>query len=154
MCVSEDPVLKPGGSVPKEDDASPTYPVDWRIRIVTHLTQDVAPAYPGGPSHKAGALVVQSTPGKDAKGQAMGFATPSAVGLALSLAIRASEEAAGLRTALNRTRSVSPFGESASVTMESIPDLYDFFERCMTSVTFSFQALEGYCNEVISYKAP
>ena len=121
---------------------------------MTHLTQDVAPAYPGGPAHKAGALVVQSTPGKGAKGQPMGFATPSAVGLALSLAIRASEEAAGLRAALNRTRSVSPFGESASVTMESIPDLYDFFERCMTSVTFSFQALEGYCNEVISYKAP
>ena len=146
--------VEPENSVPEENGEPVTYPVDWRVRIVTHLTKDVPSAYEGGPSHKAGALVVQSTPGKDAKGNRMGFATPSAVALALNLAIKAPEQALTLRADINESRAVSPFGPSTNVTLETTAELYDYFEHCMTSVTFSFQALEAYCNETISYKAP
>jgi len=72
----------------------------------------------------------------------------------LGLAIKASEQAAALRAAINESRSVSPFGPSTNVTLDTIAELYDYFEHCMTAVTFSFQALEAYCNEVILYKAP
>ena len=154
MSPSDNNSLSPEESAPQQNNGSNPYPVDWRIRIVTHLTKDVPAAYDGGPSHKAGALVVQSTPGKDAQGRHMGFATPSPVGLALSLAIKASEQAAALRAAINESRSVSPFGPSTNVTLDTIAELYDYFEHCMTAVTFSFQALEAYCNEVILYKAP
>ena len=34
---------------------------DWRIALATRLVKDVPAAYPGGPSHKAGAPVYVSS---------------------------------------------------------------------------------------------
>jgi hypothetical protein len=129
-------------------EASP----DWRIRAVTHLAADVPAAYPGGPSHKAGALVVQATAARDVRGNNIGFTTPSAVALALNLAMRASDQAQLRRAEVRESVAVSPFGSGTSVTHETTAALYDYFEHCMTALTFSFQALEAYCNEVISDK--
>lgn len=128
------------------DDAA----IDWRTRSATHLTKDVPAAYPGGPSHKAGSLVVQATAGSDAKGRNVGFTTPSAVALALSLAMKAANQARELQKQIKHSEVVSPFGPGTSVTYESTTALFDYFEECMTVLAFSFQALEAHCNETIS----
>jgi hypothetical protein len=39
-----------------------------------------------------------------------------------------------------------------SVSAVSTGVLFDYFEQCMVAVTFSFQALEAYCNYVIARK--
>jgi hypothetical protein len=135
-----------------EIDSYEVNPIDWRVRVLTRLASDFPSAYPGGPSHRAGALVVQETPGRDATGKNVGFITPSAIALALSLAMKAAENARILRQQVEESEVVSPFGPSSSVTPESTPALYDYLEQCMTAVTFSFQALEAYCNETISDK--
>src|SRR5918998_2598469 len=101
------------------EQASDRYPVDWRTRAATHTTSDIPEAYPGGPSHNAGALVVQVTPGRDAKGRNIGFTTPSAVALALSVAMKAAYEARELQGQIVESAVVSPFGPSTSVTHES-----------------------------------
>lgn len=124
--------------------------VDWRIRTVTRLAKDVSSAYPGGPSHKAGALVTQQSVAKDAEGHLAGFSSPSTVALALSLAVKAAHSARKLHKDLQYTQVPSPWGELKSVKSESLPLLYDYLEECMAALTFSFQALEAFANENIS----
>lgn len=34
--------------------------------------------------------------------------------------------------------------------LENLPHLYDYFQSCMIAITFSFQALEAFCNETIT----
>src|SRR5688500_18380102 len=121
-------VADPGQSKSSDEHEVVVDPSDWRIRIATPLTSDVPAAYPGGPSHSAGALVVQSTAGKDSRGRSIGFTTPSAVALALSLAIKAVDQSRVLRTRVEASEIVSPFGPSTSVTHESTGALYDYFE--------------------------
>jgi hypothetical protein len=82
----------------------------------------------------------------------MGFATPSAISLALSLAMKAAERAHELQDQIEMSNDIAPWGPGKSVTQESTAALYDYLEECMTVLTFSFQALEAFCNEVISYK--
>ncbi len=135
-----------------DESASGGGSADWRLRTTSRLAQDVPAAYPGGPSHKAGALVVQFTAGRDAKGRNVGFSTPSAVALALSIAMKAAHEGRRLHKEIEHSESVSPFGSGTSVTEASIAALFDYFEQCMTVLAFSFQALEAYCNDTISTK--
>lgn len=127
-------------------------PGDWRIRVAVQIAKDVPPAYPGGPSHKAGSGGYQHTTVIDPSGQVSGFTTPSAIALALSIAMKAEVEARELRAGLGFSDAVSPWGTSHGVHFESNAALYDYFERCMVIVAFSFQALEAYCNEVIAEK--
>lgn len=143
------------GAAPDEREDNPTLgneSVDWRIRTVTQLAKDVPAAYPGGPSHRAGALVLQATSGRDAKGENVGFTTPSAVALSLSLAMKSADLARELLTHIEYSESVSPFGQTQSVTHRTTPFLFDYFEQCMSVLAFSFQALEGFCNETIEAK--
>jgi hypothetical protein len=49
---------------------------DWRLRLATTLAADVPAAYPGGPSHKAGAPVYQSSMIATEEQSIIGFATP------------------------------------------------------------------------------
>jgi hypothetical protein len=72
------------------------------------------------------------------------------VALALSLAMKAADRARTLQQQLDESEVISPSGSRTSITQGSTPALYDFLEECMTVVTFSFQALEAYCNETIS----
>ena len=109
-------------------------------------------AYPGGPSHNAGALVFTETSGKDAKGRFVGFTTPSAIALALDLALKAVDRARELQNQLDSSEVVTPFGPGTSVTYASTSTLYDYVQQCMTVLAFSFQALEAFCNETISAK--
>lgn len=135
------------------ESASVDGSVDWRTRAWTHLVKGVPAAYPGGPSHRAGSRVMQATVTKDAKGRNVGFTTPSAVALSLSIALKAADYGRTLHKQIEHSEGVSPFGPGTSVTEESIAALFDYFEQCMTILAFSFQAIEAYCNETISAKA-
>lgn len=66
---------------------------DWRIAAVARLAQDLPAAFPGGPSHKAGAPVYQTELVPTSKGEPLGFLTPSATAMALSIALGASRSA-------------------------------------------------------------
>jgi hypothetical protein len=122
---------------------------DWRIALATRLAQDLPPAYPGGPAHKAGTPVYQSSLVQTQQGDLVGFTTPSAVAMAMNLAIRASREAARVHTTIAFRTVATPHGAGRGVEQASIPVLYDFFEQCMLSAVFSFQSLEAFCNQVI-----
>jgi len=122
---------------------------DWRIAAVTRLAQDLPAAYPGGPSHKSGTAVYQASLVKTKQGELISFTTPSAVALALNLAIRASQEAARLYSDISYREVLTPDGMGRSVEGATSHVLYDFFEQCMLSAVFSFQALEAFCNQII-----
>jgi hypothetical protein len=123
---------------------------DWRIAVVTTLTSDVPPAYPGGPSHKAGAPAYVASMAPDPEHNAIGFVTPSPTAMALNAAIKSAVNAVDLRRTLALTDTVTPIGSGKNVANENLPHLYDFFENCMTSVICSFQALEMFSNELIA----
>jgi hypothetical protein len=123
---------------------------DWRIAGVVTLAKDMAAAYPGGPSHKAGRPMYQLTLTKDSSGTPIGFTTPSPVALALSIAITAASRAVALRETVAFRDVITPSGPGKSVAHENLPHLYDYFECCMVTVAFSFQALEVFCNETIA----
>jgi len=135
-----------------EEHAADGDAVDWRVRVVSRLGNDLPGTAEGAPPHKAGALIVQSTPGRDAKGRNVGFITPSAIALALDLAIKGAGRARELQAQLDQSEVVTPFGPGTSITHESTPFLYDYLQQCMTVLAFSFQALEAFCNETISAK--
>lgn len=141
------------GQASQSDEESPKgVAVDWRVRVVSHLAKDVPGTAAGAPPHKAGALVVQSTPGRDAKGRSVSFMTPSAIALALDLAIKSAERARTLQAQLEHSETISPFGRIKSITHASTPALYEYLQHCMTALAFSFQALEAFSNETISAK--
>ncbi len=123
---------------------------DWRHWATATLASDVPPAFPGGPSHKAGARIYFATLTKDRFGRIIAFAMPSPTALALSISIRAARAAEQLRSELKFEKGFSPFGPSQSVPNDAIPQLYDFFEHCMQAVTFALNALEIFCNQTIA----
>ena len=45
---------------------------------------------------------------------------------------------------------LTPNGTGKSVSFKDTVTLCDYFEQCMIAVTFSFQALETFCNHVIA----
>lgn len=125
--------------------------LDWRIKAMSRLTADVPAAYPGGPSHKAGAPVFLTTSVRDERGIPIGFVTPNPVSLALHTAIISALEAVRLRRTIAFQDTATPWGSGKDVVLENLPHLYDFFERCMIAVTFSMQALDTFCNFAFSY---
>jgi hypothetical protein len=123
---------------------------DWRIQAVTTLAQDVSPAYPGGPSHKAGTPVYLSSIVIHPQHNMLGFITPSATSLALSASLKSASAAQSLRAVLVLKKTVTPWGEGRSVSNENLPHFYDFLEHCMITVITAYQSLEMFCNDVIS----
>lgn len=123
---------------------------DWRIEASAEITTGVPPTFPGGPSFKPGDTVQLVTVSKNADGKLIGFIAPSATALALSIATRAAKCAMNIRNRLEYRASISPMGTVQMVDSKESSGLFDFFEHCMISVTFSFQAIEVFCNHTIS----
>lgn len=131
--------------VDKEGDVG-----DWRIAVVARLAKAVPAAGPGAPAHPEGTPVYQSSYVKAAPGEIFAFTTPSAVAMALNVAREASAQAAKLGAIIRYDKVTTPDGVGKSASQESLPLLYGFFEQCMVSAIFSFQAVEAFCNQVIS----
>lgn len=123
---------------------------DWRIAAATRLNQDLAAAYPGGPSHKAGTPVYQTELIQTSAGEHVGFLTPSATAMAFSIALTASRSAQLLHQTLTYDKVITPEGQGKSVSYNRIGELFNYFEQCMIASTFSFQAIEVYANHTIS----
>lgn len=119
---------------------------DWRIAAVGKLAKDLPAAYPGGPSHKAGAAVYQSNFEKHPEFGYLGFITPNPSALSLHMAFKAAARAKRIQKTIAYSDAVSPEGKSKQVVNENHTHLYDFFEECMGSITFSYQAIEVYAN--------
>lgn len=120
--------------------------VDWRVGWASALAKPVPAAYPGGPSHKAGAVVFTSTFAWDLNGEKLFFTAPSPVALSMNVAIRGARRAESLRATLAYVKSVSPDGMANSVAQPNTPHLFDMFEAYMTTTTFSLLAVEAFCN--------
>lgn len=122
---------------------------DWRVQAVTTLAKDLPPAYLGGPSHKAGTPVHLLTATRQADGSLVSFVTPSPSAMALDLAMQSVVRANYLKPAIKFTGVIEPRGSGYNVQPNDLPKLYDYFESCMSVVTFSFQAIEAFSNEYI-----
>jgi hypothetical protein len=126
---------------------------DWRIAAAARLAKDLPGAFPGGPSHRAGTPVYQTELVQTKTGEYLGFLTPSATAMAFSIALAASRKAKGLFDAVTYDRVLTPHGPAKSISNARTGELFDFFEQCMISATFSFQALEVYANHTIARHA-
>lgn len=122
---------------------------DWRIAAASRLAEDLPASFPGGPSHKAGATVYQSSLVETESGEHIGFLTPSATAMAFNIAIQASEKAMQLYSLLEYDEVLTPNGSGKSISNDKSKELYDFFEQCMIVASFSYQALETFCNHTI-----
>jgi hypothetical protein len=120
---------------------------DWRLGAVTRLASDLPAAYPGGPSHKAGATValVMRASGREHKN--FFFPTPNSAALAFDEAFRAAERAAESWEQIEMRQVVTP--EGPGVAVMNAPVLWNFFTGCVASVAFSFQAIETFSNQTI-----
>ena len=123
---------------------------DWRIEAVTRIAQDVPPAFPGGPSFKTGDRLYLTTLTRTSKNELIGFTTPNASSLAMNVAFSAAKLAVELKAQFSYKSGPSPFGTSSSVASDQNDLLFSFFESSLVAVTFSFQALEAFCNYSIS----
>ncbi|WP_372810185.1 hypothetical protein [Pseudoalteromonas nigrifaciens] len=123
---------------------------DWRIAAVTTITADVPAAYPGGPSHKAGTPLYQSSLVQTEDKQNIGFTLPSSTAMALNIAINAAKNAKEYKDKIEYGNVATPEGAGLAVKHESDEDLFNYFEQCMIAVTFSYQAIEVFCNHTIA----
>lgn len=131
---------------------------DWRIRAVTRLAKRSVPRE--GHAYEAGSSVTLATVTEVGEGQVLSFTTPSPPALALSVAIRAAHSAKELRKKVAFTEKVESYPishdksklEQLITLITNDTSLYDFFEECMVTLIFSFQALETFSNTIIAEK--
>jgi hypothetical protein len=122
--------------------------VDWRVWKAAQVAADTAPLYPGGPAAKTDDHIYVVTALEDSPLGAFSFITPSPTSLALSVAIAAAREAARIRGTVQLERATQP-GQSAWLSTAQLRNLYSYFEQCMAAVTFSYQAIEAWSNQVV-----
>jgi hypothetical protein len=125
--------------------------VDCRVLGATTLAKPVPAAYPGGPSHEAGTPVYVSAIAPTDNGE-ISFIAPSLSALCISLAIRGMRRAKALKPTVVYQSIVSPRGTATGVANRNTPHLFDMFEACMLTATFSFAALEAFSNYFIAAK--
>jgi hypothetical protein len=120
---------------------------DWRLAKVARVAGDQV--LPGGTPVKDGTVLWQVTVTKDAQHGRVNFPTPSPAALALSISIAAAHSAGAHR---NRVRySARMVDGSLSTESADVSPLFAYFEQCMVAVTFAYQSLEAYSNQVISH---
>lgn len=122
--------------------------VDWRVWKSAVVATDGPPLYPGGQAPKVGDRLYVVTTLKESPLGAFTFITPSPTSLALGVAIAAAQSAVRIRSAIKLEPSTQP-GQPEWLSTASLRDLYSCFEQCMVAVTFSYQAMEAWSNQVI-----
>jgi len=123
---------------------------DWRFYAATRVAADVPPAYPGGPSHKAGSAIVLVTSVSIPNHPSLSFMTPSATALALDAAFNSGITAAALWPQINFKAVVTPDGPGTAIATNDAPLLFDFLSASMVAAVSSFQAIEAFANETIA----
>lgn len=118
---------------------------DWRLEAVRKVKGDHV--FPGGPV-KDGTLLWKSTWTKEPIHGEVTFPTPHPVALALSVALNAALQARLLRGEVNFPKRMAGGGRGAEG--EHVPPLFSYFEQCMVTAVFAFQALELWANHSIA----
>lgn len=115
---------------------------DWRTNMVARVDGDQG-------HYKDNDIVRQVVSATGPTGIRFGYAVPSAVALSLNIAETAAQTAETLKLKIH-WQPTNAGGETAfTVTTDGLPPLYDFFEQCMLSAVFSYQAVEAFANYVI-----
>lgn len=125
---------------------------DWRIAAAAPLAAALPAAYPGGPSFKAGSRFLLSCSGAAGPLGVVSFVAPSPVALAMNIAYSAAQQAEALKRSFKYMEAPSPTGPVRHIT--STTELFDYIERSMVAVFFSYQAIEAFCNEEILRISP
>lgn len=120
---------------------------DWRIYGVTTLSQDIPSTGLGSPEHKAGTPVYPATMA-EWNSTIIYFGTPSTIKLIFNSALTASIDALIAKEKID----FIPHGNGWMVPPEKFIFFYDYFERYMMTVIYSFLTLEIFCNFVIDSK--
>ena len=123
---------------------------DWRVYAKVTLGKDIPPTYIGGKGHKAGTPIYLLHFVKSKEFRYLSFITPNLTALSLNIAVRSSTEANKIKSQLIYEDCDGVKGKYKNVSKQTTSLLYDFFESYMVSVTYSFQALEIFCNSLIS----
>lgn len=118
---------------------------DWRMYGVASLTQDLPAAGPGAPFHPAGTPVFSSIMAQW-NDTTLTFGTPSTIKLAFDIALTASYEGLMAKDQIE----LMPHGNGLMIHPKGFPYLYTYFEQFMSSVIFSYQTLEIFCNFIIA----
>lgn len=124
---------------------------DWRIEFITTIEQDVSPTMAGGTQFRSGDRAYVSTLTKTSKGDLIAFTTPNVSALAYNIAVSSARRAIELKKQLSYISCLSPFGTARAIGFDQNDLIFSFFESSMTSVIFSFQVLEAFCNYSISH---
>ena len=123
--------------------------VDWRVWKAAEVAANARPIHPNGTAIRAGDQIYIITRLKKSFLGDVAFITPSPVLLALDASIRAAKEAIELRSGLRVEATAQP-RQPPDVPPRQLPALNRFFEQAMIAVTFSYQALEAFANEIIT----
>lgn len=121
---------------------------DWRLQAASRIVADVPAAYPGGPSHKAGSKIYQTTMAATAQHPNLGFFTPSAPALALSAAFRSAGLAVSFWNQVQYQNMVTWNGPGNGVS--NIVVLFDYFEEALAAANSSFHGIEAFANATIA----
>jgi len=122
---------------------------DWRIWGYSFLAKDMPPAYPGGPSSKAGDPLFYASLTRTGNRDLIGFIQPRPAAMAINISIKSALQANSIKNSLKFVSNVTPHGAGLQIHHEDTPHLFDYFEHCMISITFSIQSLDTFCNEQI-----
>lgn len=125
---------------------------DWRFHAVTRLAIDLPDRGPGKRAKRAGAFVGVTRSMRAQNGDEFSFTDFSSIALALSVAIASDRRAQELRPNVEPVEVQTETGIYRTIKHENIGAFFDFIEQCMVAATFSFQALEAFCNFTIQDK--
>jgi hypothetical protein len=115
---------------------------DWRIHGVTRITADWG-------KHKKGTPIRPTIRIKNKSGEFTRFEPPKLQSLSFNLAINAANEAEKLKSKFSFYQMANGIKK---VSENDLEILYNYFEYCMITVAFSYQALETLANYIIEKK--
>lgn len=116
---------------------------DWRIDIQTFVAKQEK-------KHKEGAAVYKVSVTKNSDGQLFSFITPSPIAMYMNLSLAHCRSAAKLKGRFRYRHETQGNVQIKALEDTDTPILLDYFEDVMVVIICSFQALEFFCNQVIS----
>lgn len=128
----------------KRASSTETPVLDWRVWKAATVGTVKGPP---GATVKPGDVMYAVSVMRDSALGKVSFITPSPVALALDIAIRSAKAAKTIRSQIRWTRPDRDGIRWAET--EDIHRLYRYFADSMIAVSFSFQALEAFANQVI-----
>ena len=126
--------------------------IDWRI-LAFRIAKDCKS--PSGKTLKKGTPVYGFTNTKEQSGKLVGYHSFNPLAITLSVAIEACNNASKIFNSLSYTAGVAHQTEygvcDKYIKDSSLKHLYDAYEYFQIMLTFSFKAIENFCDDVIFF---